>query len=60
MVGRIEDQEEKERISFLLTTSMQVAFLRSLTDPILLGFDLSKIEERSKYIQYLVNKLIKE
>ena len=56
----IEDQEEKERISFLLTTSMQVAFLRSLTDSILLGFDLSKIEERSKYIQYLVNKLMKE
>ena len=56
----IEDQEEKERISFLLTTSMQVAFLRSLTDSRFLDFDLSKVEDRNKYIEYLVNKLMKE
>lgn len=56
----IEDQEEKERISFLLTTSMQVAFLRSLTDTKLLHFDLSKVEDRNNYIEYLVNKLMKE
>ena len=56
----IEDQEEKERISFLLTTSMQVAFLRSLTDTKLLNFDLSKVEDRNNYIEYLVNKLMKE
>ncbi len=56
----IEDQEEKERISFLLTTSMQVAFLRSLADTKLLSFDLSKAEDRNNYIEYLVNKLMKE
>lgn len=56
----IENQEEKERISFLLTTSMQVAFLRSLTDSRFLDFDLSKVEDRNKYIEYLVNKLMKE
>ena len=56
----IEDQKEKERISFLLTTSMQVAFLRSLTDTKLLNFDLSKVEDRNNYIEYLVNKLMKE
>ena len=56
----IEDQEEKERISFLLTTSMQVAFLRSLTDSRFLDFDLSIVEDRNKYIEYLVNKLMKE
>ena len=55
----IEDQEEKERISFLLTTSMQVAFLRSLTDTKLLNFDLSKVEDRNRYIEYLVNKLMR-
>ena len=56
----IEDKEEKERISFLLTTSMQVAFLRSLTDSRFLDFDLSKVEDRNNYIEYLVNKLMKE
>ena len=56
----IEEQEEKERISFLLTTSMQVAFLRSLTDTKLLNFDLSKVEDRNNYIEYLVNKLMRE
>lgn len=56
----IEDQEEKERISFLLTSSMQVVFLRSLTDSRFLDFDLSKVEDRNKYIEYLVNKLMKE
>ena len=55
----IENQEEKERISFLLTTSMQVAFLRSLTNSIFLNFDLSKVEDRNKYIEYLVNKLMR-
>ena len=55
----IEDQEEKERISFVLTTSMQVAFLRSLTDPKILNFDLSKVEDRNRYIEYLVNKLMR-
>ena len=54
----IEDKEEKEKISFLLTSSMQVAFLRSLTNPMLLGFDLSKEVDRNKYIEYLVNKLV--
>ena len=54
----IEDKEEKEKISFLLTSSMQVAFLRSLTNPLLLGFDLSKEVDRNKYIEYLVNKLV--
>lgn len=56
----IEDQKDKERISFLLTTSMQVAFLRSLTDSRFLDFDLSKVEDRNNYIEYLVNKLMKE
>lgn len=55
----VEEQEEKERISFLLTTSMQVAFLRSLTDPMLLGFDLSKVEDRNRYIEFLVNRLMR-
>ena len=55
----IDNQEEKERISFLLTTSMQVAFLRSLTDPKILNFDFSKAEDRNRYIEYLVNKLMR-
>ena len=55
----IDNQEEKERISFLLTTSMQVAFLRSLTDPKILNFDFSKAEDRNRYIEYLINKLMR-
>ena len=56
----IENQEEKERISFLLTTSMQVAFLRSFSDPKFMKYDFSKIEDRNKYIKDLVDMLMKE
>lgn len=53
----IDDEEEKERISFILTSSMQVAFLKSLSDHSFLGFDFNKEEDRKKYIDYLVDKL---
>ena len=56
----IEDKQEKHRIAFLLINSMQVAFHRSLTDPIFLSYDFAKEEERNAYIAALVEQIMKE
>ena len=56
----IDDIKQKEKISFSLTSSMQVTFLRSLTNPKFLDLDLSRERDRHKYIEDLVDLLMKE
>lgn len=53
----IEDQNQKEKISFYLVNSMQIAFLKSLNDPVFLGYDFKKEEDRKMYIRNLVKTL---
>ena len=53
------EELEKERIAFYLTNSMQIAFIRSFTNKKYLGYDFSKVESRNKYIEDLVNTLLK-
>ena len=55
----IEDQQKKERISFALACSMQVMFLKTVNEPVFLGYDFSKPEDRHKYISDLVNTIMK-
>ena len=55
----IEDKAEKERISFTLTSAMQVAFLRSFADPHFMGYDLSSQEGRNTYIKDTVDILMR-
>lgn len=56
----IEDKNKKELISFSLTSSMQVTFLKALEDRIFLDYDFSKQEDRHRYIKDLVNQLMRE
>ena len=56
----IISQEEKEKISFVLTSALQVAFLRSMADSKFLTYDFSKKEDRNKYIKDLVDMMMKE
>lgn len=56
----IEDTLEKERISFALTCSMQVMFLKTFDDPVFLGYDFSKQPDRDRYISDLVNRIMND
>ena len=56
----IEDKNKKALISFTLTSSMQVTFLKALEDKIFLDYDFSKQEDRHRYIKDLVNQLMRE
>ena len=56
----IEDTLEKKRISFALTCSMQVMFLKTFDDPVFLGYDFSKKTDRDKYISDLVNRIMND
>ncbi len=54
----IESKEKKEKISFYLVNSMQIAFLKALTEPCFLGYDFQKSEDRKRYIEDLVDTLM--
>ena len=56
----IVDIKDRERFAFSLASLMQAAFLRSLTDTHFLGLDFSKEKDRNKYIEDLINQLMKE
>lgn len=49
--------EDKAILSFILTAAMQVAFLGSGTVKELLGYDFTKTEDRSAYIEKLADVL---
>lgn len=56
--GLERNELEKERLAFHLTNNMQIAFLRSLSNNNYLGYDFSKKEDRNKYIDDIIDKLI--
>ena len=52
------DELQKEKISFYLTSTMQVAFIRSLTNSNYLEYDFNNKMDRDKFIDDLVDKLL--
>lgn len=54
----VESKEKKEKIAFYLVNSMQVAFLKSLTQRCFLGYDFSIGAERKRYIEDLIDTLM--
>ncbi len=52
--------EDKPMIAFILTSAMQVAFLGSETLSKVLGYDFTKSEDRSAYIEKLVSVLFED
>ena len=59
VLGDLEvDELKKERIAFYLTSTMQVAFIRSLSNSNYLGYDFTNKESRDKFIDELVDKLL--
>jgi len=52
------DELEKEKIAFYLTSTMQVAFIRSLSNSNYLGYDFTNKESRDKFIDDLIDKLL--
>ena len=58
-MGDLEvDELEKERIAFYLTSTMQVAFIRSLSNSNYLGYDFTNMESRDRFIDDLIDKLL--
>ena len=59
LLGDLEvDELKKERIAFYLTSTMQVAFIRSLSNSNYLGYDFTNKESRDKFIDDLIDKLL--
>ena len=59
VLGDLEvDELEKERIAFYLTSTMQVAFIRSLSNSNYLGYDFTNKESRDRFIDDLIEKLL--
>ncbi|MGN0812677.1 MAG: TetR/AcrR family transcriptional regulator [Candidatus Coproplasma sp.] len=54
----IESKEKKEKISFYLVNSMQIAFLKSLTERCYLGYDFSIGTDRKRFIEELIDTLM--
>ena len=52
------DELEKDKIAFYLTSTMQVAFIRSLSNSNYLGYDFTKKEFRDRFIDDLIDKLL--
>lgn len=52
--------EDKPMIAFILTSAMQIAFLGSETLNKVLGYDFTKSEDRSAYIEKLVSVLFED
>lgn len=53
-------ETNKAFLSFILTASMQVAFLGSETVKELLGYDFSQSADRAKYIEKLISVILKD
>lgn len=49
--------KDKEMLTFILVSAMQIAFLSNNVSKELLGYDLSKPLERSKFITNLVSTI---
>ena len=60
MGDAIPSKEKREKIAFYLVNSMQVAFLKSLTQSEFLGYDFSKSLDRKRYIEDLIDTLMRE
>ena len=59
LLGDLEvDELKKERIAFYLTSTMQVAFIRSLSNSNYLGYDFTNKESRDRFIDDLIEKLL--
>ena len=59
LLGDLEvDELKKERIAFYLTSTMQVAFIRSLSNCNYLGYDFTNKESRDRFIDDLIDKLL--
>lgn len=59
VLGDLEvDELKKERIAFYLTSTMQVAFIRSLSNSNYLGYDFTNKESRDRFIDDLIDKLL--
>ncbi|MGN1104612.1 MAG: TetR/AcrR family transcriptional regulator [Candidatus Coproplasma sp.] len=54
----VESNEKKEKIAFYLVNSMQVAFLKSLTQSCFLGYDFSVGTERKRFIEELIDTIM--
>ena len=50
----------REFIAFTLVSTMKSAFLRALKEPVFMGYDFSKREDRNRYVVDLVNQIMKE
>ena len=55
-----KDESTREFIAFALVSTMQSAFLRALKEPVFMGYDFSKREDRNRYVVDLVNQIMKE
>lgn len=60
MGDAIPSKEKREKIAFYLVNSMQVAFLKSLTQSKFLGYDFSVGLDRKRYIEDLIDTLMGE
>ena len=59
LLGDLEVEDiEKERIAFYLTSTMQVAFIRSLSNSNYLGYDFTNKVSRDRFIDDLIDKLL--
>ena len=59
LLGDLEvDELKKERIAFYLTSTMQVAFIRSLSNSNYLGYDFTNKVSRDRFIDDLIDKLL--
>ena len=58
VLSKLEVEDlEKEKIAFYLTSTMQVAFIRSLSNSNYLGYDFANKESRDRFIDDLIDKL---
>lgn len=59
VLGDLEvDELKKERIAFYLTSTMQVAYIRSLSNSNYLGYDFTNKESRDRFIDDLIDRLL--
>ena len=55
-----KDEAQREFLAFTLVSTMQSAFLRALKEPVFMGYDFSKREDRHRYVKDLVEQIMKE
>lgn len=54
----VPSREKREKIAFYLVNSMQVAFLKSFTEPVFLGYDFGVGADRKRFIEELIDTLM--